>query len=636
MMPASPPVTAEIATPGNLPVRWPAWLTAYAVLVAVFHLWSNTLGTLPSLWQNSLHYALVGSLAGFAAAAERRGLLRIGYAITGFVALAGGAYLLFAEEPLRARGEIMIFSDWLMALVAVITALVLCRKATGWTIPILVIVAVGYVTFFGRYLDGILHFRGLSMERVLYRFYFTGEGLFGMIATISATYVFMFILFSAFLLKSGAADFIIRLARVATARVRGGAGYVAVVSSALTGTVTGSAVANTVSTGSITIPLMKRAGFRPAFAAGMETAASTGGQLMPPVMGAGAFLMAQYTGLPYTQVIAAALLPALLYFVSLGLYVFFEARKSRLDAAPEEEPERLASVLRDGLHFLAPIAVLLGLLISGFSPAYAAGGGILAIVGASWLTRSHRMRLPEIVEALALGSRNAAPTALLLVCTGLVIGTLNMTGTSVAFSQLVLSWSGGYLIAALALTAAASLVLGMGLPVTAAYVMVATVGVPALQELGVALLAAHMIIFWFSQDSNVTPPVCLAAFAAAGIAACQPMAAGLNAWRMAKALYVIPLLFAYTGLIDGSWSERLQISAFALVGLMALTAAFARRLAGPLKVWQSLLLITVAPALFWPHLAINLAGLVAVTLLAWVFNLGENRPSKFTTKGCEN
>jgi TRAP transporter 4TM/12TM fusion protein len=619
MMTAPPPATLAIPTQGNLSLKWPAWLTAYAVGVAAFHLWANTLGTLPSLWQNSLHFALVGSLAGFAAAAEQRSLFRIGYNITALAALAGGVYLLLAEEPLHSRGEIMILSDRLMALVAVITALVLCRKTTGWTIPILVVVAVAYVTFFGRYLEGILHFRGLSIERVLYRFYFTGEGLFGMIATISATYVFMFILFSAFLLKSGAADFIIRLARVTTARVRGGAGYVAIVSSALTGTVTGSAVANTVSTGSITIPLMKRAGFRPAFAAGMETAASTGGQLMPPVMGAGAFIMAQYTGLPYTQVIAAAFLPALMYFGSLGLYVYFEARKSRLAVAAQEEPEKLAAVLRDGIHFLAPIAVLLGLLISGFSPAYAAGGGILAIVGASWLTRSHRMRLSEIVQALALGSRNAAPTALLLVCTGLVIGTLNMTGTSVAFSQLVLSWSGGYLIAALALAAAASLVLGMGLPVTAAYVMVATVGVPALQELGVAVLAAHMIIFWFSQDSNVTPPVCLAAFAAAGIAACKPMTAGLSAWRMAKALYVIPLLFAYTELIDGSWTERLRISAFAFVGLTALTAAFARHFAGPLRVWQSLLLILAAPALFWPHLAINLAGLVAVPLLGWVF-----------------
>ena len=613
-------MTPSVQSPAGGPepsvpaLGWPRWLTAYAAAVALFHLWANTVGTLPSLWHNSLHFALLGSLAGFAVALREKTAGKAAYALIGMVALAGGFYLIFAEEPLRARGEVMILPDRLLGLASVTAALILCRKTSGWTIPVLVLLAVGHVTVFGRYLDGILHFRGLGVERVLYRYYFTGEGLFGMIATISATHVFMFILFSAFLMKSGAADFIVRLARVATGRIRGGAGYVAIVSSALTGTITGSAVANTVSTGSITIPMMKRAGFRAPFAAGVETASSTGGQLMPPVMGAGAFIMAQYTGLPYTTIIAAALLPALLYFGSLALFVFFEA--GRLDLRPAEEggAEKAWPVLRDGIHFLVPIAVLIGLLTSGFSPSYAAGGGIAAVVVASWLTRRHRMRAADVVEALALGSRNAAPTGLLLVCTGLVIGTLNMTGTAVGFSQLVLGWSGGYLLAALALTAGASLVLGLGLPVTAAYVMLATVAVPALQELGVALLAAHLIVFWFSQDSNVTPPVCLAAFAAAGLAGCQPMAAGLQAWKMAKALYVVPLLFAFTPLIDGSWGERFWVAGFAACGLAALTAALARRFTAPLIPAQSILLAALSLPLFWPHPAANLVGLAALAV----------------------
>ncbi len=601
---------------GVMSLVWSRALTTYAAAIAVFHLWFNTIGTLPTLWQNSVHFALLGSLVALGWMPRASGRARMGHLVLALVALASGGYLLLAEEALHARGEMMVASDRLMAVLAVCSALVLCLRTSGWVIPSLVLLGTGYVTVFGRYLDGVLHFRGLGLERVLYRFYFTGEGLFGMIATISATYVFMFVLFSAFLLKSGGGEFIIRVARVAMGRVRGGAAYVAILSSALTGTITGSAVANTVSTGSITIPLMMRAGFRPVFAASVETAASTGGQLMPPVMGAGAFIMAQYTGLPYTTIIAAAFLPAILYFGTLALHVFFETRRIELQE-PERTNATMTAVLVEGLPFLIPIAVLLGLLIAGFSPAYAAGGGIVAVAAGSWLTRTHRMGLSDVVEALALGSRNAAGTALLLVATGLVIGTLNMTGLGVGFSQLVLSWSGGQLWAALALTALASLVLGMGLPVTAAYVMLAAVAVPALQELGVGLLAAHMIIFWFSQDSNVTPPVCLAAFAAAGIAGTRPMATGLQAWKLAKGLYIVPLLFAYTALMDGAWPERLIVTVFAAFGLAASSALLAGRLVAPLSWWQAGLLLPVIPALFWPSVGSNLAGLAGFGLIAW-------------------
>jgi TRAP transporter 4TM/12TM fusion protein len=620
---------AERGRPAAGPVPWPEWLTVYAAAIAVGHLWFNTIGTLPSLWQNGLHFALLGSVAALAAGtAARQGALRRPgpVAITlAACALVSGLYLIAAEEALHARGEMMIWPDRIVAAGAVVTALVLCRRTSGWVIPLLVIVGTGYVTIFGRYLDGVLHFRGLPIERVLYRFYFTGEGLFGMIATISATFVFMFILFSAFLMVSGAGDLIIRLARVATRRVPGGAGYVAILSSALTGTITGSAVANTVSTGSITIPLMTRAGFRPTFAAAVETAASTGGQLMPPVMGAGAFIMAQYTGLPYTTIIAAAFLPALLYFASLALYVWVEARRSRLTPL-DDRVESIGEVLGDGLPFLVPVGVLLGLLVAGFSPAYAAGGGIVAVVGASWLTRRSRMGGRAIVAALALGTRHAAPTALLLVATGLVIGTLNMTGLGVGFSQLVLSWSGGQLWAALVLTAAASLVLGMGLPVTAAYVMLAAVAVPALQELGVALLAAHMIIFWFSQDSNVTPPVCLAAFAAAGIAGSPPMATGLQAWKMSKALYILPVLFAVTPLLEGGWGDRLVVAAAALAGLAAVTVALGRHLVTPLTAVQTVVLLASGIALFWPDMRLQGLGLAGAAAAAWINAHGGRAP----------
>jgi TRAP transporter 4TM/12TM fusion protein len=585
----------------------------FGVGVALFHLWANCLTTLPSLWMNSLHMALVGAFA-FATLPGFRRFERVAGAA---LLLVSGIYPLLAEEVLHARGEVLVWHDHAAAVAAMTGLLLLCRRAAGRVMPVLAVLSLLYVLELGRWMDGVLHFRGLGWERVFYRFYFTGEGMFGFVATLSATYVFMFILFSAFLLRSGAGDFVVRLARRLTGRLPGGAGYVAVLASALTGTINGSAVANTVATGSITIPLMKRAGFSAVFAAGVETAASTGGQLLPPMMGAGAFLIAQYTGVPYATVIAAAALPALLYFFSLMLAVWMEARRLDLRPQPEANPEPLMQLLREGVPFALPLGLLTGLLAGGFSPAYAAGAALLAVVAATWLVPGLGMGPRAVAEAMVDGVRMAAPSAALLLTAGIVIGALNMTGTGVAFSQLVLGWSGGWLPAALVLVAAASLVLGMGLPVTAAYVVLAVVAGPALQELGVSLLAAHLIVFWFSQDSNITPPVCLAAFSAAGIAGSPPFATGMTAWRLAKGLYLIPVLFAFRPLIDAPWLERAGISAAAAVGLVHFFAAISGRIGNPLRVWQRALCVAGGVACFWPSWAWNLAGGALLLGLIW-------------------
>lgn len=614
--PESPALS--VPDPADAVRRLPAWLMAYGALIALFHLWANTWGTLPTLWFNSLHLGLIGSFGALLlATADNSRPRRLFFWISAVLLLLGGLYLLPAEEMLRLRGERMSRPDFIVAAATILLALWLCGRQSGWVIPLLSLLVVAYVLGLGRYIEGVLHFRGLGIERILYRFYFSEEGLFGFTATISATFVFLFLLFAAFLLRSGAGDFILKLAQVVTRNLRGGPGYVAVVSSALTGTISGSAIANTVSTGSITIPLMKRAGYRPAFAAGLETAASVGGQLMPPIMGAGAFLMAQYTGLPYLTIIAAALLPALLYFLSLMVAVYCEACRLPESANKTAEPasgETREGLWRDGLPFILPLGVVIGVLVAGFTPTFAAGTGIAAVIAASWLRRGGGMSWRAITEALALGTRNAVPTSLLLICTGLVIGGLNLTGAAVGISQMVLSWSGGWLPAALVLTAGASLFLGMGLPVTAAYVMLAIVAVPALEEMGVALLAAHLLLFWWSQDSNVTPPVCLAAFAAAGIADCKPLHAGLQAWRLAKALYLVPLLFVFTPLIEGAWPERLLISGFAAVGLFAFTVALAGRFRFPLKPLTQVALALAGIALFIPLLPLQFAGLLATAL----------------------
>jgi TRAP transporter 4TM/12TM fusion protein len=497
--------------------------------------------------------------------------------------------------------------------IAVVLVIELARRTSGYVIPILAIAFLSYVLWWGRYLEGIFSFRGMNLSRVLYRMFFTDEGLFGMIATISSTYVFMFILFAAFLLKSGGGDFIIKLSQTFTRKIVGGPGIVAVLASGLMGTISGSAVANTVSTGSITIPMMKKVGFDPRFAAAVETASSTGGQLMPPIMGAGAFIMAQWTQVPYATIIEVALLPAILYFASVAFYVILEARRMGIQQTQTTESEPPWMILKEGLPFVIPIILLVAMLAAGFTPTYTAGFAILAVIVSSWLSKKNCMNVPDIVDALATGTKNMIPTAILLVTAGIIVGTINMTGISITFSHLIVEWSGPHLLLALFLVTGASLLLGMGLPVTAAYIMIAILTVPALTTMGVSLLAAHMIIFWLSQDSNVTPPVCLAAFAASSIAGSCPMATGFTSWKLAKGLYIMPLLFAYTGLINGGWSERVLISAFALVGLFAFAAAFAGYIFSALNVFVRILLFLCAVAILWPGtLWLNVLGVLVL------------------------
>lgn len=641
------------------------------VLFALAHIYFNTLGTLSELWVSAIHFSGFALICALMVPLSKK-RANAGWVIgldllIGAIAVGTTFYLILFEDALYERGVHFITSDWVVAVVAILVALEMTRRTTGWFIPCLIVFALTYVFWWGQYVDGMFNFPGLSLETVLYRSYFSSEGMFGSIARISWTYVFMFILFGAFLVKSGAGDFIIELSRCAAGRMIGGPGFVAVLGSGLMGSVSGSSVANTVSTGVITIPLMRKAGFPARFAAGVEAAASTGGQLMPPVMGAGAFIMASYTQIPYVEIIAIAALPALLYFLSVGFYVRVEARRSHANAV-EMDVRPVKEVLKEGWHCLLPLVVLVALLIYGFTPTYAAGISIISVVLSSWISPK-KMGLRDILDALAQGSRNMATTAMLLVAVGLVVNVVAMTGIGNTFSLMVTDWAGGSLLITLVLVALASLVLGMGLPVTAAYIVLATLSAPALyslmaerelielivngnlpetaraifmlvdpnsltalaapmseaqavalleqvppdfkgqlldqainaDKLAMILLAAHMIIFWLSQDSNVTPPVCLTAFAAAAIARTPPMMTGFTAWKIAKGLYIVPLLFAYTGFIGGSIDEVLTIFVFGILGLYAFVGLMEGYLEGPLNIALRVLSGACAVGLLWPH-----------------------------------
>ncbi len=566
------------------------FIFVYAILISIFHFYINIQGGLSDLWFNACHFSLLASIGFLTFKASKHSsdeFVSIFDILLSLLVLVPALYMMGFEESLyqEANGT-MRFWDLFVAVLSIVLSIEIVRRTTGLIIPFIMITAIGYIVFFGKYLTGVFAFGGMTPERFLYRIYFTGEGLFGSIATISSTYVFMFILFAAFLLKSGAGDFIVDLSSVLTSRFRGGAGHVAVFSSALMGTISGSAVANTVSTGSITIPMMKKNGFKPIFAAAVETAASTGGQIMPPIMGAGAFIMAQITQIPFVTIIAVSVLPAILYFASIGFYIHIHAKK--YDLKVQKNNIKLLPILREGFHFLIPLSTLIGLLIYGFTPTYAAGISIIAIIGSSYLTKHKRMGIKEVLEALALGSQNMVVTGVLLVGVGIVVGSINISGIGITFSQLIMEWSQGQLIIALFLIAIASLILGMGLPVTASYVVLAVLSAPALvglmlspemaalaaagvniPEITMSLLAAHLIIFWLSQDSNLTPPVCLAAFAAAGIAGTPPMKTGVQSWILGKGLYIVPLLFAFSPLVTGEWIERVEVFGFAMIGFLS-------------------------------------------------------------------
>lgn len=565
----------------------------YAILIAIFHFYENIWGGMSNLWFNAAHFSLLASLGFLTYRASKHSnqeIIPIYDLLLAVLTSSVVVYMMLHEQSLYtvAHSNMRPF-DLIYSALTIILALEILRRTTGYIIPVLILIAIGYILYFGRFLNGVFAFEGMTVERFLYRMYYTGEGPFGSIATISATYVFMFILFSAFLMKSGAGDFIVDLASVATSRFKGGAGHVALFSSALMGTISGSAVANVVSTGSITIPMMKKSGFKPIFAASVETSASTGGQIMPPIMGAGAFIMSQMTQIAYSTIVVLSILPALLYFISISFYIHIHAKKYNIES--ESITKKAWPIIREGFHFLIPISILVGLLIAGYTPTYAAGISMIAIIASSYLTKTKRMTFRLILEAMAEGSQNMVVTGTLLVSIGIIVGVVNITGIGIILSQLIMAWSHNNLLIALMLVSVAAIVLGMGLPTTASYVVLVVLSAPALVGLmldpataalvsaGITvpqatmyLLSAHLMIFWLAQVSNLTPPVCLAAFAGAAIAGTPPMQTGFKALSTAKAFYIMPLLFAFSPLITGTWPEKFEVFLFAIPGFLGVAA----------------------------------------------------------------
>lgn len=593
---------------------------------ALFHMYSAGIQPFTALVQRPVHLALMAIL-GFLGVGvqttlrgpEDEGDSRwaeglsdaLGWTLAG-LSVVVCAYLALENQELVARSGSPTAVDLVMGAIAVLLVIELARRATGWGLIAVCFLALGYAIA-GPWLPGILAHRGYGATRLIEHLYLSTEGIWGIPLGVSADFVYLFVLFGAVLEVAGGGALLIAMANRIAGRTRGGPAKTAAVASAFMGSLSGSAVANVVTTGTFTIPLMKRAGFRPFFAGAIEAAASTGGQLMPPVMGAGAFILATWTNIPYLDVAVAAIIPAVLYYGALLAAIHFRA--SRMGIEPEGIDQ--AEPILERLHLLLPLAIIVVLLGMGRSPMRAAFWGVTTAFVMALLRPATRPSASEMGDILERAGRGAVQVAAACAAAGIVVGVASLTGIGLRMSELIITLSGGQLFPALVLTALGSIVLGMGLPTTAAYVVLAALGAPALVQLGVPLLAAHLFIFYFGCISNVTPPVSLAAFAAAGIAGSPPIRTAVSAAILAGAGFIVPFMFVYGPelLMVGAPLQIVLATTTALVGVIALAAAgvgYARKRLAP---WERLLGLAGAILLVYPGLASDGAGLIAVMIV---------------------
>jgi TRAP transporter 4TM/12TM fusion protein len=588
-------------------------VAAIAISMSLYHMWVAASGPPEAVVFRGTHLLFAMTLV-FALFPLRQG--RAAWRVVDLALLAAGWAMvlhLFLDYQYLTNRIIYIddlrTSDRVFAVLAVLVVLEGTRRVIGWALPLTAIAFLVYAVFFTRVTPDVL------MEQL----YLSTEGIFGSTLGVSASYVMLFVLFGAFMEKSGTGKLFMDFALSITGHTAGGPGKVSVVSSALFGTVSGSAVANVMVDGPITIPLMKRTGFRPPFAAAVESVASTGGQIMPPVMGAAAFVMAEFLAVPYAQVALWALIPAIFYFTAVFMAVHFEAKRHGLAGVPKDQLPRLAAVMLVRGHLFIPVLVVLFGLMLGYSAPLCALVGTLACLPAALLRKSTREDITwrNAVEALEDGARNALAVAMACACAGIVIGCVTITGLGISFTQVVIALSQNSLVLALVLTAMAGVVLGMGMPTTPAYIVMVSLLVPAVVKLGAVTPAAHMFAFYFAILSAITPPVALAVFAAATLAKADLWRSGWEAVRIAAPSYVVPFMFVYSPalLTIGDWTAVAHASLAGLGGIVCLAAGLQGHLVRDCRWWERAVLVVAACLLIKPGLVTDLLGFGLLALV---------------------
>ena len=525
---------------------------------------------------------------------------------------AAPAYIIYEYQNLVLRAGTVSDMDLAVGIIGIILVIEAARRVVGIPMVCVVLVFIAYA-FAGPYMPGVLAHRGLTPAQLVSHLYFTTEGIFGIPLGVSSTFIFLFILFGAYLESTGLGKFFIDIANAIAGWASGGPAKVAVLSSGLMGTVSGSSVANVVGTGSLTIPMMKKLGYHKDFAGAVEAAASTGGQLMPPVMGAAAFLMAEFVGVPYIDIVKAAIIPALLYFAGVWLGVHFEAKRSNLKGIPRSELPKIGTLLRERGHLALPLVVIVYLLVSGYTPMRAALVAIILSILCSALRKSTHMKPIEIVEGLEKGARNVLGVLVACAAAGIIIGVVTKTGVGLKLASGLLELSGGMLLPTMFFTMITAIILGMGVPTTANYVITSTIAAPALVQMGVPVLAAHMFVFYFGIIADVTPPVALAAYAGAGISGGNALKTGVNASKLAIAAFIIPYIFVLSPVIlmvDGTPLDLISATVTALIGMVSLSSALIGFLADKCNLLERLLLVAGGLLMIQPGIVTDVIGIV--------------------------
>lgn len=587
-------------------------VSVLAIGLSLFQLYTAGLGAMTAMVQRSVHLGAILALTFIlrppfpGARKDRLSAWLFLDLVLVALSLCCCLYVVCFLDDIYDRQGDWIFTDIVIGIVGTLLVLEACRRVIGWFMASICTGLLLYA-YYGPYMPDLFAHKGYGVERIATTLFMTTEGIFGVPIGVAATFVFIFVLFGAFLEVSGGGDFFIDLAHALTGRFSGGPAKTSVIASGFMGSVSGSAVANVVATGSFTIPMMKRVGYRPHVAGAIEAAASTGGQLMPPIMGAGAFLMAEFTNTSYLTIIKVAIVPAILYYMTVLLFVHFEAKKQGMRGQPKDKLPKALTVIKNGLQFVIPVAALITALLMNVSPMMAGFVAVVSTFLASALRRRSRMGLRRLLQALERGGRNAVMVSVACAAAGIIVGIIGLTGQGLNFSSLVLKLSMEIKVIAILLIGLASLVLGMGLPVTASYIVLATLAGPALLGMGLSLLVAHMIVFWYSQDANVTPPVSLASFAGAAVAGANPMRTAFVSWKLAKGLYIIPIVMAYRPLLGNgpTWEVVLAIVTCA-AGLVAFAATLDRFFLRRATWLETIMFLVAAGCLFWPD--VRLAG----------------------------
>ncbi|NPV70141.1 MAG: TRAP transporter permease [Firmicutes bacterium] len=595
------------------------FVVVLAVVASLIHIWMNSFSLMIAIKRNAIHLALMLSLTFLLYPGGKRSSLK-GFsaldAVLAVLSAAVGLYLYFVYDSVVERALVLDPFDYVVALIAVLLVLEGARRAIGGILPVLAIVFLLYAKY-GYLLSGPFAHRGFTWARILNRMYYTDEGLFGVTLMVSSSYVFMFIVFGAFLSKTGTAKFFNDFALSFAGRLRGGPAQVAVFASAIMGTISGSAQANVVTTGTFTIPLMKSIGYKPYFAGAVEAVASTGGILMPPIMGAAAFMMASFLGIPYLRVMMAGFIPALFYYFAVFLMVDREAAKLGLKGLPRERLPELRKVLAEGWHLMLPIVVIVVLLVRGLTPLYAAFFGLIATIVGSYLKPQTRLTLPKLIEALDEGARAAIGVGTSCAVVGFIVGVVAMTGLGQVIALNIMQLAMGRLWLALVLVMLASMCLGMGLPAEACYIITASVAAPALVRMGVLPLAAHFFVFYYGTLSCVIPPVALTSYTAAGIAKANPTQVALTGLKLAMAGLIIPYLFVYQPIL---LMESVDIGhlAWAVVsgtlGVFCLAIAAQRYFHEPVTRLEQMAMFGAAICLIDPGLVTDAIGAVLLVI----------------------